>query len=84
MENKIVVAVKGILLKDGRALIMKRADDDDIGGGTWEFSGGKLEFGESPEEALKGNSRRKRALMLKSKSCFMSRRSKQIRTGRSC
>ncbi len=53
MENKIVVAVKGILLKDGRALIMKRADDDDIGGGTWEFSGGKLEFGESPEEALK-------------------------------
>lgn len=32
---------------------MKRADDDEIGGGTWEFSGGKLEFGESPQEALK-------------------------------
>ncbi|MDD6396306.1 MAG: NUDIX domain-containing protein [Firmicutes bacterium] len=48
-----MVAVKGILLKNGRALILKRADDDEIGGGTWEFSGGKLEFGESPQEALK-------------------------------
>lgn len=53
MENKIVVVVKGILLKDGKALMVKRSDDDDIGGGTWEFSGGKVEFGESPEEALK-------------------------------
>lgn len=53
MENKIVIAVKGILLKDKKALIIKRADDDEIGGGTWEFSGGKLEFGESPEDALK-------------------------------
>lgn len=53
MENKIVVVVKGVLLKDGKALIVKRADDDDIGSGTWEFSGGKIEFGESPEQALK-------------------------------
>lgn len=53
MENKIVVVVKGILLKNGKSLIMKRADDDEIGGGTWEFSGGKLNFGESPQEALK-------------------------------
>lgn len=52
-EGKIVVVIKGILLQNGRALILKRADDDEIGGGTWEFSGGKLEFGESPQEALK-------------------------------
>lgn len=52
MENKIVVVVKGILLKGGKALIVKRADDD-TGGGTWEFSGGKIEFGESLEDALK-------------------------------
>jgi 8-oxo-dGTP diphosphatase len=53
MSNKIVVAVKGILIKDGKALMVKRADDDEIGSGRWEFSGGKLEFGESPEAALR-------------------------------
>lgn len=52
-ENRIYVAVKGILLENGRALIVRRADimqDDPIG--WWEFAGGTLEFGESPEEAL--------------------------------
>lgn len=52
MENKIVVVAKGILLNEGKTLMLKRADNDEIGGGTWEFAGGNLQFGESPEAAL--------------------------------
>lgn len=53
MDNKIVVVSKGILLSGGKALVLRRDDNDEIGGGTWEFPGGNIEFGESPEEALK-------------------------------
>lgn len=52
-ENRIYVAVKGVLIKDGKALILRRADiktDDEIG--WWEFAGGTLEFGENPEQTL--------------------------------
>jgi 8-oxo-dGTP diphosphatase len=51
-ENKIVVAVKGIIIRNGKALIIKRSDDDEIGAGTWECVGGKIEFGENLEAAL--------------------------------
>lgn len=56
MEEKtgaIHVAVKGVLVEDGKALIVRRADhlrDDPVG--RWEFPGGTLEFGERPEETL--------------------------------
>lgn len=56
MEEKngaIHVAVKGILIEDGKALIVRRSDvmrDDRIG--RWECPGGTLEFGERPEETL--------------------------------
>ncbi|KNY25475.1 NUDIX hydrolase [Pseudobacteroides cellulosolvens] len=52
MENKIVVAVKGVIVNDGRVLIVKRASNDEIGAGTWECVGGKIEFGEELETAL--------------------------------
>lgn len=53
MENKIVVAVKGlIIVNGGRVLIVKRADNDEVGAGTWECVGGKIEFGEELEAAL--------------------------------
>jgi 8-oxo-dGTP diphosphatase len=42
--NKIVVTVKGVILNGGKVLIVKRANDDEIGGGTWECVGGKIEF----------------------------------------
>jgi 8-oxo-dGTP diphosphatase len=51
-ENKIVVVVKGVLLHDGRVLLLKRAADDVTGAGTWETVGGKIEFGEDIEAAL--------------------------------
>ncbi|WP_456274378.1 NUDIX hydrolase [Bacillus sp. AK031] len=51
-ENTMVVAVKGLILNEGKALIVKRADDDEVGGGTWECAGGKIDFGENLEPAL--------------------------------
>jgi 8-oxo-dGTP diphosphatase len=51
-ENKIVVAVKGIVINNEKMLIIKRAENDEVGGGTWECPGGKIEFGEELEEAL--------------------------------
>ncbi len=52
MKNNIVVALKGIIVKDGKILIVKRSPYDDFGANTWEFVGGKLDFGETLEEAL--------------------------------
>ncbi len=52
MENKIVVAVKGIINYKGRILIIKRSENDGIGAGIWEFPGGKIKFGETLETAL--------------------------------
>ena len=51
-SNKIVVAVKGLIFEKGKVLTIKRATDDEIGAGTWEFPGGKIEFGEELEGAL--------------------------------
>ena len=52
-ENRIIVVVKGIILQAGKVLIIKRAENDDINAGTWECVGGKIEFGEELETALK-------------------------------
>ena len=52
-ENKIVVVVKGVILHEGKVLIVKRAADDEVGRGTWETVGGKIEYGEDLETALK-------------------------------
>ncbi|WP_310550069.1 NUDIX hydrolase [Paenibacillus glufosinatiresistens] len=48
----IVVALKGLILHEGQALLLRRSDTDETGPGTWEFPGGKLEFGEKLEDAL--------------------------------
>lgn len=51
-ERDTVVAVKGLIINDGKALIVKRSSNDDVGAGTWECAGGKIDFGESLEQAL--------------------------------
>jgi len=51
-ENVIVVALKAIIMFGGKALIIQRSGDDAIGADTWEFAGGKLDFGEDLEVAL--------------------------------
>ena len=52
MENKIIVALKAIIIFNHKALIVKRSYGE-FGGGSWEFVGGKLEFGEDLEAGLK-------------------------------
>lgn len=53
MDNKIVVALKAIILYDRKALIIQRSFGEISGSGSWEFAGGKLEFGEDLETGLR-------------------------------
>ncbi len=46
------ISVAGVAERDGRVLIALRNPGTSIGE-KWEFPGGKLEAGESPEQALK-------------------------------
>lgn len=46
---KVVVA--GLLMKEGQCLIAKRRSGDALAD-LWEFPGGKIEIGETPEECL--------------------------------
>lgn len=41
----------GVMQRDGLFLIGRRLEDDSYGG-FWEFPGGKIESGETPEECL--------------------------------
>ncbi|OKP75757.1 DNA mismatch repair protein MutT [Paenibacillus sp. P3E] len=50
--RSIIVAVKGVILHQGRILLVQRAAADAIGAGSWECPGGKMEFGEGLEAAL--------------------------------
>lgn len=52
MENIIGVAVKAIIVHNGKILIVKRSANDEVGANSWEFVGGKLEFNEGLEQAL--------------------------------
>ena len=51
--EEIKVAVKGVLIKNNKMLIVKRSSFDETGAGTWESVGGVLEFGETFDVALK-------------------------------
>jgi len=51
--EEIKVAVKGVLIKNNKMLIVERSSFDETGAGTWESVGGVLEFGETFDVALK-------------------------------
>jgi len=52
MDRRFFVAVKALLFFNGTFLVVKRSDKARGEHQYWEFPGGRLEFGESPEEAL--------------------------------
>ncbi|MTI49223.1 NUDIX domain-containing protein [Sporosalibacterium faouarense] len=47
------VLTKALVVKDRKILLLKRSENSSFGGGLWDIPGGKLEFGERPEESLK-------------------------------
>lgn len=63
MNNSKVIQVVGAIIKDsdGRYLVGQRAADK-TQGGLWEFMGGKIEPGETPEAALARECREELAL----------------------
>lgn len=48
----MIAVVAALAWRDGKLLIARRPEDRHMGG-KWEFPGGKLEKGETPEEALR-------------------------------
>ena len=46
-----VLVAAAVVIRDGAVLLTRRAQGQHLAG-MWEFPGGKLEAGESPEEAL--------------------------------
>lgn len=61
-ENQIIFVVKGVIINEGKVLILKRSEEEEVGGGTWENVGGKIEFGEELETALMREIREERGL----------------------
>lgn len=53
MEGTIGVATKGIVVCDEKVLLVKRSAQAHYKPETWEFPGGKLEFGEAPRDGLR-------------------------------
>jgi len=51
MAKLMLVAACALIDRDGRVLLAKRPEDAAMGG-LWEFPGGKLQDGETPETAL--------------------------------
>jgi 8-oxo-dGTP diphosphatase len=51
-KNVLVRVTAAIIVKDGAVLITQRGLQDRMAG-LWEFPGGKLEAGETPEQCLK-------------------------------
>ena len=49
---KVFKVTAAVIEKDGKVLIAKRHKGDRHGG-RWEFPGGKIDPGETPEECLK-------------------------------
>ena len=51
MSKKVINVVAAAIERDGKIFCAQRPEGKSLGG-FWEFPGGKLEIGESPEQAL--------------------------------
>jgi 8-oxo-dGTP diphosphatase len=52
MTINLLKVTAAVIEKDGKILIAKRKKGD-LHGGRWEFPGGKIDSGETPEECLR-------------------------------
>jgi len=52
MDRKFFIAVKAIIFFNGKFLLVKRSDKARGEHQYWELPGGRMEFGETPQEAL--------------------------------
>ncbi|MFA7244908.1 MAG: NUDIX domain-containing protein [Candidatus Magasanikbacteria bacterium] len=54
MIQKLFVASKGIIIHDGKTLVLQegKSDREHVNDGKWQFPGGRLNFGEHPFEGL--------------------------------
>lgn len=52
LEEKSTLVVAAIMVQGGRVFIARRRKEKKLGG-LWEFPGGKVEAGESPENGLR-------------------------------
>ena len=62
MSSKNIVDVVGAIIKDGDRYLVGQRAANKAQGGLWEFMGGKIEPGETPEEALARECREELAL----------------------
>ena len=62
MNTGTVIEVVGAIIKDGDKYLIGQRPAHKSQGGLWEFMGGKIEPGETPEEALARECREELAL----------------------
>lgn len=51
VPRRFIKVAAAALIQDGKVLIVRRPPGD-VGAGGWEFPGGKIEEGETPEQAV--------------------------------
>ncbi len=62
MHDKHIIDVVGAIIKDGDRYLVGQRPANKAQGGMWEFMGGKIEPGETPEQALARECREELAL----------------------
>ena len=53
MSKNFRIAVKSFIVKDNKALLLKRRPNDPHKPGNWDIPGGRLDLGENPFEGIK-------------------------------
>ena len=62
MNDKRIIEVVGAIIRDGDRYLVGQRPANKAQGGMWEFMGGKIEPGETPEQALARECREELAL----------------------
>lgn len=70
--DRTVVDVVGAVIRDGDRVLLARRPEGKNQAGLWEFPGGKIEPGETPEEALARECREELALEIENPSVLRS------------